>query len=110
MNKGTSTTNTTNTTNTTYTTNTSYTSKIAEYTATNKSTYTSKSTVSDTSVVPEDAILKIRPEETSNWYDAEAFGLPDCCKNCPNRPSKRNGYTSICMCALPALTNPITAL
>ena len=37
-----------------------------------------------------------------------ALNLPDCCKNCPNRPSKQNGYTSICLCALPALTNPIT--
>ena len=92
----------------TYTASTSYTSKISENAAINKRIYTDKITVSDTNVVPEDAILKIRPEETSNWYDTKAFDLPDCCKNCPNRPSKQNGYTSICLCALPALTNPIT--
>lgn len=92
----------------TYTTYTSYTSKIADYTATNKSIYTDKTTVGDISAVPEDAALKIKPEETSTWFDeGEALSLPDCCKNCPNRPSKRNGYTAICWCALPALTNPV---
>lgn len=92
----------------TYTTSTSYTGTFSGNTAINKSIYTDKTTICDINVVPEDAILKIRSEETSNWYDAKAFDLPDCCKNCPNRPSKQNGYTSICLCALPALTNPIT--
>lgn len=66
-------------------------------------------TAGDTYTVSEDGITKIVSEEISIQYnEEEAPNLPDCCKNCPNRPSKQNGYTSICLCALPALTNPIT--
>ena len=75
---------------------------------TTKDIYSSTYTADDTCTVSEDGIPKIVSEEISIYYDEEALKLPDCCKNCPNRPSKQNGYTSICMCALPALTNPIT--
>ena len=76
---------------------------------TTKDIYSSTCTADDTYTVSEDGITKIVSEEISIRYnEEEAPNLPDCCKNCPNRPSKQNGYTSICLCALPALTNPIT--
>lgn len=66
-------------------------------------------TADDTYKVSEEGILKnVSVEISIRYNEEEALKLPDCCKNCPNRPSKQNGYTSICLCALPALTNPIT--
>ena len=75
---------------------------------TNKNSYSNTCIAGDTYTVSEAGIPKIVSVEISIQYDEEALKLPDCCKNCPNRPSKQNGYTSICWCALPALTNPIT--
>lgn len=85
-----------------------YTTCTASNETINKNIYSSTCTADDTCTVSEDGITKTVSVEISIRYNEEALNLPDCCKNCPNRPSKQNGYTSICLCALPALTNPIT--
>ena len=60
--------------------------------------YTLSNTTSTISNIP----IDIEPQKNIYNNEQEDIPVPNCCKNCPNRPTKDNPM-SMCLCVLPTL-------